>query len=217
MRKNNVPFKNQTFTQLIKQIRTKYFDELKGRIKFSKEFKQLVLDKSENKCACCKCKLEDKYHTDHIIPLANNGTNELSNLQALCVGCHMDKTHNEQENGQFVKFSETELNDMKNTFNYIYTIECDEIIRRLSVLEKLIIQNREINFFNSSQLMFKLHLYYKNTILNSKFIDNYIYTKFKYNFFNNEIKWTIKQKLSIMYKFTFTSIEFKIKKIGFNL
>jgi hypothetical protein len=43
--KNNVPFKNQTFTQLIKQIRTKYFDELKGRIKFSKELKQLVLTK----------------------------------------------------------------------------------------------------------------------------------------------------------------------------
>ena len=51
MWKNNVPFKNQTFTQVIKQIRTKYFDELKGRIKFSKEFKQLVLDKSKNNCA----------------------------------------------------------------------------------------------------------------------------------------------------------------------
>ena len=31
-----------------------------------------------------------------------------SNLQALCVGCHMDKTANEQENGQFVKFTDTE-------------------------------------------------------------------------------------------------------------
>ncbi len=78
--KNNEPFKNQTFTRLIKQIRTKYFDELKGRIIFSKEFKQLVLNKSKNKCACCKCKLEDKYHIAHIISLANNGTNELSNL-----------------------------------------------------------------------------------------------------------------------------------------
>ncbi len=47
MRKQHVPFKNQTFTQLIKKIRTKYFDELKGRIKFSKEFKELVVDKSK--------------------------------------------------------------------------------------------------------------------------------------------------------------------------
>jgi hypothetical protein len=43
-----------------------------------------------------------------MIPLSNNGTNELSNLQALCVGCHMDKTHNEQENGPIIKFSDTE-------------------------------------------------------------------------------------------------------------
>ena len=92
--KNNVPFKNQTFTQLIKQIRTKYFDELKGRIKFSKEFKQLVVDKSKNKCACCKCKL-DKFHIDHIKPLSNNGTNELSNLQALCPDCNLKKSKRE--------------------------------------------------------------------------------------------------------------------------
>ncbi len=59
----------------------KYFDELNGRIKFSKEFKQLVLNKSKGKCACCNCKIDKKFHTDHIIPLSNNGTNELSNLQ----------------------------------------------------------------------------------------------------------------------------------------
>ncbi len=40
--------------------------------------------------------------------MANDGTNELSNLQALCIGCHMDKTANEQENGQYVKFTDTE-------------------------------------------------------------------------------------------------------------
>ncbi len=94
------------------QIGIKHYDELKGRIKFSKELKQLVSNKSNGKCACCNCILDNKFHTDHIIPLSNNGTNELSNLQALCVGCHMDKTHNEQENGQFVKFSDTE-----STFN----------------------------------------------------------------------------------------------------
>jgi 5-methylcytosine-specific restriction protein A len=93
-------------------MRVKYFDELRGRIKFSKEFKQLVLNKSKGKCSCCNCKLDNKFHTDHILPLSNNGTNELSNLQALCVYCHRDKTHNEQENGQFVKFTDTE-----STFN----------------------------------------------------------------------------------------------------
>jgi hypothetical protein len=52
--------------------------------------------------------LEDKFHINHIKTLLNNGTNELSNLHALCVGFHMDKTANEQENGQSVKFADTE-------------------------------------------------------------------------------------------------------------
>ena len=109
--KNSLPFKNQTFMQVVKQLRTKYFDEINGRIHFSKEFKQLVLDKSKNKCAKCDCCLKGKkfaFNIDHIRPLSNGGTNELYNLQALCKACHQDKTANEQENGQFVKFSDTE-------------------------------------------------------------------------------------------------------------
>ncbi len=47
-----------------------------------------------------------------LYPYKKNGTNELSNLQALCIGCQMAKTHNEQQNGQFVKFTDTE-----STFN----------------------------------------------------------------------------------------------------
>ena len=107
--KNSLPFKNQTFMQVVKQLRTKYFDEINGRIHFSKEFKQLVLNKTKSKCAKCECDLKGKkYDVDHIRPLSNGGTNELSNLQALCKSCHQDKTANEQENGQFVKFSDTE-------------------------------------------------------------------------------------------------------------
>ncbi len=73
-------------------------------------------------------------HTDHIIPLVNNGTNELSNLQALCVGCHMDKTHNKRENGQFVKFSET-----KSTFNnqvqeYLAFVDIKHTWKRLFII-----------------------------------------------------------------------------------
>jgi 5-methylcytosine-specific restriction endonuclease McrA len=85
--------------QLVTQIRVKYYDELKDELNFQRNFKQLVLNKSKGKCACCNRKLDNEFHTDHIIPLSKNGTTELSNLQALCVGCHMDKTHNEQENG----------------------------------------------------------------------------------------------------------------------
>ena len=105
--KNNIPFKNQTFMQMVKQLRSKYFDEITGRIKFDKEFKQMVLDKSDNKCAACGC-MAKKYEIDHIRPFANGGTNEIDNLQALCKGCHQDKTSNEHEQGRYVKFSDTE-------------------------------------------------------------------------------------------------------------
>ncbi len=49
-----------------------------------------------------------KYNVDHVRPFSNGDTNELNNLQVLCKACHEDKTTNEQENGQFVKFSDTE-------------------------------------------------------------------------------------------------------------
>jgi 5-methylcytosine-specific restriction endonuclease McrA len=107
--KNDLPFKNQTFMQVVKQLRSKYFDEITGRIKFTKEFKEMVLEKSKKKCAGCECCLESKkYEIDHIRPLANGGTNQIDNLQALCKACHRDKTANENEQGLYVKFSDTE-------------------------------------------------------------------------------------------------------------
>jgi hypothetical protein len=74
--KKNVPFKNQTFIQLVTQIRVKHYDEFKGIIQFSKDFKQRVSNKTDGKYACCNCKISKKYHIDHIKPLSNNGTNE---------------------------------------------------------------------------------------------------------------------------------------------
>ena len=48
--KSEIEFKNQTFTQLMKQLRKKYYDELHGRIKFIPEFKKLVLNKAIIMC-----------------------------------------------------------------------------------------------------------------------------------------------------------------------
>lgn len=51
--------------------------------------------KSEQKfrCACCSCLLQRHcVHIDHKIETQYMGSNERSNLQALCVQCHYNKT-----------------------------------------------------------------------------------------------------------------------------
>jgi 5-methylcytosine-specific restriction protein A len=101
---NNIEWKNQTYTQFITQLRDNFFDELNGRIKFTKEQRVKISKKFNNKCNICKCCIKDtKFHIDHIRALSNGGTNEKSNLQPLCKSCHMVKTSNEHESGQYIK------------------------------------------------------------------------------------------------------------------
>jgi 5-methylcytosine-specific restriction endonuclease McrA len=45
----------------------------------------------KGKCACCKISLGDRYHRDHVIPLALGGTNDHLNIQLLCAPCNRKK------------------------------------------------------------------------------------------------------------------------------
>jgi len=71
------------------------------RVNFTEEERCLIASSQEWKCNTCSTILTDaKYEIDHIIPLAsyddknNLGTNNISNLQALCKECHKEKTYN---------------------------------------------------------------------------------------------------------------------------
>lgn len=44
------------------------------------------------RCGYCRATLGEKYHVDHIIALANGGSNGRSNLQILCVPCNKSKS-----------------------------------------------------------------------------------------------------------------------------
>lgn len=60
--------------------------------------------KQKGKCACCRVSLGDRYHRDHITPLASGGSNDISNIQILCPGCNRSKNARDpikfmQENG----------------------------------------------------------------------------------------------------------------------
>lgn len=62
------------------------------RINFGKDIKKRILSKSDNACAHCKKPLTIADMTiDHMIPLSKGGTNEESNLIALCFHCNTEK------------------------------------------------------------------------------------------------------------------------------
>lgn len=60
-------------------------------------FKVILAHSQEYKCNKCKCLLEPGWHTDHIVPLWNGGTDTEDNLQALCTLCHLRKTSQEAQ------------------------------------------------------------------------------------------------------------------------
>ena len=65
--------------QVVKKLRSKFYEEIYGRIHFSKESKVLVLDKSKNKCTKCDGYLKGKqYEIHHIRPLSNASNIELN-------------------------------------------------------------------------------------------------------------------------------------------
>lgn len=48
------------------------------------------------RCACCNDLLDEAYELDHVIALADGGTNHIENAQALKASCHGSKTHRER-------------------------------------------------------------------------------------------------------------------------
>lgn len=53
--------------------------------------KQLLL-LQKNKCTICKTDISNKYHVDHVIPLAKNGKHKPDNIQLLCPSCNVRKS-----------------------------------------------------------------------------------------------------------------------------
>ena len=54
--------------------------------------KKYVASSQKWKCNMCGKLLDHSYEVDHIVPLYKGGTNDISNLQALCRNCHGKKT-----------------------------------------------------------------------------------------------------------------------------
>ena len=62
---------------------------------FRKNRKQLLSEDGASCAACGNSKRE--LQCDHVVPVADGGSDELDNLQLLCVKCHKKKTAKEHE------------------------------------------------------------------------------------------------------------------------
>jgi 5-methylcytosine-specific restriction endonuclease McrA len=51
-----------------------------------------IFMQQKGKCAICRCKLGDKFHIDHIVPICAGGTSFPSNLQIACPPCNHRKS-----------------------------------------------------------------------------------------------------------------------------
>lgn len=88
--KHRVIYRKNNHEKLVidSQNRQKRLKDNGGKLSYGIIPKLLKLQK--NKCACCKCNL-DKYHVDHIIPIAIGGQHIDSNIQILCPFCNQSK------------------------------------------------------------------------------------------------------------------------------
>ena len=70
--------------------------------------RKAFIEKHENKCAKCDLFIDIKnIEIDHIIPIAAGGTNEIHNLQPLCLDCHKNKSIEEQKECSYEFHDET--------------------------------------------------------------------------------------------------------------
>lgn len=67
------------------------------RKKINKQVKQSILDKQKNTCGDCKLALTPYFELDHITGLQFGGTDDESNLMALCRECHAIKSIGENQ------------------------------------------------------------------------------------------------------------------------
>ena len=156
--KADIPFKNQRIGGLISALRKKFF-KLERRVLTAEEKTSLV-DEQESKCMTCESECKD-FEFDHIQSLANGGSNELTNFQALCKPCHQQKTVEERENSDFIKFD-----PVASTFNEkaLEIIQSNHF-KQWAFIEKL--HKRDVNMENVHKIDHAKCR--RNIVMNSKF------------------------------------------------
>lgn len=64
------------------------------RISIPPAVREYVYQRDHHQCQSCgKTAQDSQLSLDHIIPLATGGSNDISNLQTLCLDCNRQKKH----------------------------------------------------------------------------------------------------------------------------
>ena len=121
---NNIEFKNQTLSSMVKEMRERFYGEKSVRHVFTEDERKTMHQECSN-CVNCDKKLTLKQiNIDHIMPLACGGDNSQDNLQILCKKCHFEKTKEEHENG-YVKLSQTQSSFNQQTMDVFTSSLCN--------------------------------------------------------------------------------------------
>lgn len=119
--KLNIKFNNQSVTSVVLECEKRFYKLKSERVELTKEQKDDLLNECDNKCEKCAKKLIKKqYQFDHIEPLASGGSNEVDNIQVLCIECHHEKTKSEQENSDYIFVNKSE-SSFNNQVKEVYT------------------------------------------------------------------------------------------------
>lgn len=120
--------------------------------KITKSQKEDIAAKQHFKCANSiydyKCPLwqkendkgtfgEEKYHIDHIKEIADGGTDDISNLQALCLSCHAVKT--KRNRSMRAKMTREKKNENKDT-----KIDLQKFIENINCVLKKSVNSYEL-------------------------------------------------------------------------
>lgn len=112
IRKKQTEYYQHNKDRIRERQRRKYYEKKKKQSTINRLFKKTsgskrihlrwvikkhIMYRQKYNCNICHQILPIDHHFDHIVPLAQNGTNHISNLQALCVPCHVEKTSWEQQ------------------------------------------------------------------------------------------------------------------------
>jgi 5-methylcytosine-specific restriction protein A len=72
------------------------WDRRGPRVQFSKAQVTIILRRDHRRCYLCGAEATE---TDHVVPVAEGGPNDLSNGRAICSACHTVKSRAESERG----------------------------------------------------------------------------------------------------------------------